>query len=110
MKSEKNPRERQNVFNLPPELLASIRTIGQKHGLAQILLFGSRARGDHSPRSDVDLALRAENAEQYFTILEDLDQLETLLRFDVVDMNSLSLSRDLKEEILRDGKVIYEKI
>lgn len=64
----------------------------------------------NAERSDIDLALHAKDAKQYYEILDNIEDIETLLIFDVVDMNSSAFSKDLYEEIKRDGVLIYEKI
>lgn len=96
--------------DLPEKILEALQGAGEKFNLDQIILFGSRARGDNFERSDIDLALRAKDAKQYYEILDYIEEIETLLIFDVVDMNSSAFSRDLCEEIKRDGVLIYEKI
>lgn len=88
----------------------ALQGAGEKFNLDQIILFGSRARGDNFERSDIDLALRAKDAKQYYEILDYIEEIETLLIFDVVDMNSSAFSKDLCEEIRRDGVLIYEKV
>jgi len=72
----------------------------------RIILFGSRARGDFSPASDIDLAL--EGLEEVSLLKELLDeQVDTLLKFDVVDLNRIP--KELREEIEREGIVLYEE-
>lgn len=84
--------------------------MGEKFDLEQIILFGSRARCSNGERSDIDLALYAKDTKQYFEILDFIEEIETLLMFDVIDMNSGAFSHDLCEEIQRDGVLIYEKV
>lgn len=96
--------------DLPEKILVALQGAGEKFNLDQIILFGSRARGDNFERSDIDLALHAKDAKQYYEILDYIEEIETLLIFDVVDMNSSAFSRDLCEEIKRDGVLIYEKV
>ncbi len=96
--------------NLPDKVLDALQNIGEKFNLEQIILFGSRAKCTNAKRSDIDLALYAKDVKQYFQILDEIEEIETLLMFDVVDMNSSAFSKDLYEEIKRDGVMIYEKI
>ena len=78
--------------------------------LSQIILFGSRARGTNGERSDIDLALYAGDTKQYYHILDFVEEIESLLMFDIVDLNGGAVSRDLLDEIQRDGVILYEKV
>ena len=44
-------------IHLPDDLASQLSAIAQKYGARRLVLFGSRARGDHRPRSDIDLAI-----------------------------------------------------
>ena len=68
----------------------------------KVVLFGSRARGDNLPKSDIDIAVAG---------CRDLieERLDTLLDVDVVNLDE-SLSQQLLDEIARDGVILYEKI
>ena len=74
--------------------------------IIKIVLFGSRARGDHTERSDVDLAVYGGDFDSFYWNIKE--NIHSLLSFDVVDMNS-RVTEELKKEIERDGVVIYEK-
>ena len=97
-------------INIPEHIFNSIREIGKTNNISQIILFGSRARGTNSQRSDIDLAFSAASTAQYFAVADALESIDTLLHFDLVDLNSISLSPDLRDEIKKDGIIIYEKI
>lgn len=43
-----------------PNVIEEIRTFARLHEIEQVLLFGSRARGDFRRTSDIDLAVRGE--------------------------------------------------
>ena len=77
-------------------------------GARRVLLFGSRARGTNLPKSDIDLAVEG---CPNFTALEDRlqNELWSLLHIDVVDLDG-PVSTELREEIARDGKVLYEEV
>lgn len=101
---------KEKKINLPEKILIELQRMGEKYDLGQIILFGSRARCTNGERSDIDLALYAGDAKQYYDILDFIEEIETLLMFDVVDMNGSAFSDDLRDEIERDGVIIYEKI
>ena len=84
-----------------------ITALANQCGIEQVLLFGSRARGDHRPRSDIDLAVQGGNTAAF--ILGVDDAVQTLLMFDIVDLGK-PVQPELLAEIKRDGVVIYEKI
>lgn len=62
----------------------SIALLGKKYGADKIVLFGSRARGDNRPRSDIDIAVYGIAPLKQSAFRMDIDELETLLDFDIV--------------------------
>lgn len=55
---------------------------------ARVILFGSRATGNYSERSDYDVAVNAGErlpVEVYFDIIDELNRLDTLKRIDFSD-------------------------
>ena len=42
---------------IKPTVIAAIREAARQHGVRRVWLFGSRARGEHRPKSDIDLAV-----------------------------------------------------
>ncbi len=74
----------------------------------KVVLFGSRARGDNLPKSDIDIAVTGcRDFDRFSYLIEEC--LDTLLDVDVVNLDE-SLSQQLLDEIARDGVVLYEKI
>jgi predicted nucleotidyltransferase len=72
----------------------------------RIILFGSRARGDSTRTSDIDLAIETE--DDLLNLKEILDEeVNTLLKFDVVNLKTSP--KELKKEIQKEGVVIYEQ-
>ena len=74
----------------------------------RVVLFGSRARGDNLPKSDIDIAVAGCRDFGRFSYLID-EHLDTLLDIDVINLDESS-SQSLLAEIARDGVVLYEKI
>jgi predicted nucleotidyltransferase len=93
---------------LAPEELDMVRAVFRQHPEVQsATLFGSRAKGTHSDRSDVDLVvagdvepLRAE------AIASELDELPLPYRFEVQPLEHIHY-RPLLEHIKRVGIRIY---
>ncbi|MDF1684743.1 MAG: nucleotidyltransferase domain-containing protein [Legionellaceae bacterium] len=77
----------------------------------KIILYGSRARGDCQPRSDIDLAIDCPYASihDWQKILNIVDEADTLLAIDCVQYDTLALNNPLKQAIDRDGIMLYEK-
>jgi len=76
-----------------------------------IYLYGSRARGDHSPRSDIDLAILCPSASRkdWLKIIEIIEESDTLLEIDCVRLDELKDGDRLREKILRQGRKLYQK-
>ena len=92
---------------LKPGLLKDIQSVAQKHNVEKVVLFGSRARGDYKERSDIDIAFQGGDANGF--ILEVDEEIQTLLKFDIVDLNR-PVQEELLQSIENEGIVIYEKI
>lgn len=88
-------------------VLEELQALAQRHGLMQVILFGSRARGDFYPKSDIDLLISGGDAERF--ALDAEEQTSTLLMFDIVEKTPTT-DEELLAEIERDGLVIYEKV
>lgn len=88
-------------------VIDQIRQLAAQYDIQRVLLFGSRARGDYRPRSDIDLAISGGNTAA-FTLAVD-EETDTLLMYDVVNLDG-AVQPELLLEIEKDGKVLYEKI
>jgi len=73
------------------------------------VLFGSRAKGNFSEFSDIDIALHGDFDALYIErIICSLDDLPTPYTYDVVGYNIIK-NEDLREHIDRVGVMIYSK-
>ena len=93
---------------LDPHELDMVRSILRRHPeVTSATLFGSRAKGTHSDRSDVDLAVGGEvgplRAE---AIASELDELPLPYRFEVQSLDHIHY-RPLLEHIERVGILVY---
>jgi len=91
-------------FGLSAETLEKIVKIFSSHDeVSEVLVFGSRAKGNFKPGSDIDLALKGEiKLSQVNSMLEQLTALFLPQTFDLVIYNDIKDS-ELKEHIDRVG-------
>ena len=85
---------------IPEAVLTQIASAGRRFA-TRVVLFGSRARGDHRPRSDMDIAFYG-NDTGYLAFAESMEQLPTLLEFDCVHITDHT-SPDLIHNIQKEG-------
>ena len=85
-----------------------IIAVGQKHSADKIILFGSRARGDHREKSDIDIAVYGIPKEKHFAFSQDIGNIPTLLQFDIVFVSS-ETPEALINNINRDGVMLMNK-
>ncbi len=88
-------------------VMEEILNLAKKHGIKELILFGSRARGDFNRASDIDLAARGGYICRFALDVED--ETSTPLRYDVVDLDR-NVQEDLRKMIETEGVVLYEKV
>ena len=89
-------------------IYGQIRRMAADAGARRVVLFGSRARGTAMPKSDIDLAV--EGCPDFPAFEDRLqNELWSLLELDVIDLNE-DVSQELRDEIARDGVVLYEEV
>lgn len=99
------------AFSTEQKVCEFLRDQGAKDPrIKQIILFGSRARGDALERSDFDIAIETvENLEEESNIWSQWeDDIPTLCEVDLLHLNHLK-NDQLRAEIVREGVVIYER-
>ena len=77
----------------------------------KIILFGSRARGDNTDKSDYDIAVFSNNMDisEQNRFLDDIDNIETLNKIDVVFIKEKHINTELYKNIINDGVIIMDK-
>ena len=97
--------------NLPERILKELMAIfSYNEQIEKVILFGSRARGDNHPSSDIDLAFYTSNlthSEQNF-IEFSIQEIPTHIKIDIVFMDRIKIE-DLIKNIKKDGVVLYEQ-
>ena len=91
---------------LPQRVQRDIRRIAEENSIERVILFGSRAKGTHTERSDIDIAACGDNFDGFYWDINE--KVHSLLSFDIINLNDKT-SCELKAEIERDGITIYEK-
>ena len=99
-----------NPAPLAPGEMELLRSVFRRHSeIAAVKLFGSRAKGTHTPQSDVDLALWGDlNDLQAEEIAAELDELPLPYRYDVQRFESIRLD-PLRGHIEGVGIPIYAR-
>ena len=98
-------------FGLEQGTIDWIVSVLSKHPeVEQVLIYGSRAKGNFRNGSDIDLTLLGEELSEAVlsSIKSELDNLNTPYLFDVSIFADLH-STDLESHITRVGQVFYQK-
>ena len=91
------------------ELYLRLAALARRFGAKRLVLFGSRARGDNRPNSDMDLAVYGmppDNRAEFWMECEDLP---TLLKFDIVHMQD-GMNPAFVANIEKDGVELMDKL
>jgi predicted nucleotidyltransferase len=98
-------------FGLSSNNINKINSVFQQYPeINEVLIFGSRAKGNFRDNSDIDLAIKSKNIS--LSVLQQIEiKLEELYipnYFDLVIYEKIE-NQELIEHINRVGKKIYEK-
>ena len=105
MKIAMSENKDQNIQKVYQQIIE----ISKKYQAQKVVLFGSRARGTNLPKSDIDLAIYG--CKDFENLSDSLNEdLWSLLKLDIINMNDKYLSSELVSEIEKDGVVLYEKV
>lgn len=82
----------------------------QHKAISSVLVYGSRAKGNYRPGSDIDLTIKGD-ALEFAELMQIEDQIDDLFLPYTVDLSQYSQlsNTDLIEHIDRVGVVIYDK-
>ena len=89
-------------------LYRSIVMLGRRYGAQKLVLFGSRARGDNRPASDIDLAVYGMPESQRGAFGAACEELPTLLKLDIVHIRP-GMAPLFLQNIERDGIDLMNK-
>lgn len=97
-------------FDLNEKIIEKIKIISDKYLISKILLFGSRARGDNTLTSDIDIVVYPmRDFSEKGLFVSDIDDIDTLLKIDIVFINENTDSK-LIDNIESEGVLIYERL
>ena len=85
-----------------------VRPIAERHGVEQVYLFGSRARGDDRADSDYDFLISKGRVDDLWKFAAFIDDLETALESHVDVVTDTSPDERLIAEAKKDAVLIYE--
>ena len=97
-------------YGLSDRTLNTLDSIFRKYpGIRQVVLYGSRAKGEYRNDSDIDLSLKTDSSFTHKDLLDitgDFDDSDMPYFVDILIYENLS-NPSLKEHIDRVGKVLY---
>ena len=82
---------------------SEIRRIAERHGASNVRVFGSVARGEAKPESDVDLLVDVTSQTSAWFPAGLILDLEKLLGRRVEIITEKALNKDLRERVLREA-------
>jgi predicted nucleotidyltransferase len=96
-------------FGLPESVVLKIQHVFSQHPeIEKVMLYGSRAKGNFRPGSDIDLTILGSNADPQLLslILTELDDLNTPYLMDVSLFSQIT-SVELRAHIDNFGQIFY---
>jgi len=97
-------------FGLDENVIRQINSVFEKHAaIEKVILYGSRAKGNFKPASDIDLTIisRATDLSFLFAIENEIDDLLLPYKVDL-SIYSMLDNENLKEHIHRIGVDFYK--
>ena len=81
-----------------------ILEIAARHGAVNVRVFGSVARGDDRPDSDIDFLVNLESGRSLLDLARLLRELNTLLGYPVDVITEAGLRPRIKPQVLREAR------
>ncbi len=84
-------------------LRSEIYEIARKHKAAKVYVFGSCARKEETPGSDVDFLVELQNGASLFDLMDMQDEYESLLKCKVDVVSRCGLNPYLRDDVLKEA-------
>ncbi|HHU61873.1 MAG: nucleotidyltransferase domain-containing protein [Bacillota bacterium] len=98
-------------FGLSNKTIDKIHSVFIKYPkLKQVIIYGSRAKGNFRPGSDLDLVIIGDGLDfnDLLSITAELDELDLVYKMDLEIMERIT-NEELLNHIERVGKIFYER-
>ena len=98
-------------FGLPPATLAKLGSVFSRHAaIESVLIYGSRAKGNYRPGSDIDLTIKGHEIPfaEFLQIEEQIDDLLLPYTVDLSQYHQIA-NAELVDHIDRVGLEIYAR-
>jgi predicted nucleotidyltransferase len=98
-------------FGLTDEVIERLTKIFQSTDvLDEVIIFGSRAKGNYKAGSDIDLAVKGKNVsiETILKLLGQIESLGLLYKIDLKNYNSIT-DPGVLDHITRMGKIFWKR-
>ena len=90
-------------------MLQNLHSIWKKHHLKKVYLFGSYARNEQKPTSDIDFLIEHTTDFSLLDLIQLQLELEEKLNIDVDVISASSVSKLVEDSINRDKILIYSQ-
>ena len=97
------------------EMYKRLDPVFKKSGVKKAILFGSRARGTETRRSDIDLMIIMETDKRFFERFAYFDEIHDVIKGKTIDLLIYTPEeldrishRPFIKKILNEGQLIYE--
>ena len=91
------------------EIKRLIRPVAERYGVERVFLFGSYARGEAAPNSDIDLRIDGGAIQDYFELSGFHQELEEALSASVDVLTTGSLEDKFLTRISKEEVILYEQ-
>lgn len=96
------------MFELPPPILAQLRTLCRDYGVRRLALFGSATRSDFTPESDIDVLVEFEPGTRTGLRLFELEASLAELLGRRVDLSTPGfLGASFRSRVLQEARDLY---
>ena len=98
-----SPTETKSYQALTSSQREAVRELAARHGGVNVRIFGSRARGEAGPSSDIDLLVDMSAKSSLLDLIAIKYDAEDELGLEVDVVTEAGLSRHLKDQVLREA-------